>query len=103
MSAEHDDGPLKKAERRLDPRHGTHLVAEVEDPRLGTLVFTATGFSRTGAFLQRTSHDDPLPGIGSIVQLTLHWPLETHIPAVRVEAEVIRQVEDGVGVRFEIN
>jgi len=102
MSAEHDDDQSTKAERRLDPRHGTRLVAEVEDPRLGALAFTATGFSRTGAFLQRIGREVPLPAVGSIVQLTLHWPIETHIPPVRVEAEVIRQAEDGVGVRFEI-
>lgn len=91
-----------KLDRRIDPRMGTRLQAIVQDAKYGALAFTASGFSRTGAFLQRRDDTTPLPAIGSVIQLSIHWPLETKLKPVRVEAKVIRQTEDGVGVQFEI-
>lgn len=80
----------------------TRLAAVIEDPQHGSLIFTASGFSRTGAFLQRVDAGTPLPQIGDTIKLVFHWPLETKIPPVRVEAKVIRQSDDGVGVEFSI-
>lgn len=93
---------LDQLDRRLDARMSTRLHAVVEDPRLGSLVFTASGFSRTGAFLQRRDKNGVLPAIGSVVKLEIHWPLETKLRPVEVEARVVRQTDDGVGVQFEI-
>ena len=89
-------------DRRLDPRITTRIEAVVDHAEHGSLVFTASGFSRTGAFLRRHEHETPLPLVGSVIQLVFHWPLETKIPPVRVEAKVIRRTEDGVGVQFDI-
>lgn len=102
MSPKPNEGAAKVMDRRLDPRISTRLAAVVEDDEHGSLIFTASGFSRTGAFLQRLDKDTPLPVIGSTIQLVFHWPLETKMPPVRVEAKVVRQSDDGVGVQFEI-
>jgi hypothetical protein len=102
MTAKPDGAQPKPAERRLDQRLTTRLEAVVEDAAQGTLVFTTSGFSRTGAFLRRRDDRVALPAIGSVIQITFRWPLETHMPPVRVEAKVVRQADDGVGVRFEI-
>jgi len=37
-----------------------------------------------------------------VIQITFRWPLETHMPPVKVEAKVVRQTGDGIGVRFEL-
>lgn len=90
------------AERREDARLATHIEAVIDDARYQSLVFTASGFSRTGAFLQRREGTVPLPAVGSAIRLVFRWPLETAIPPVRVDARVVRQTDDGVGVQFEI-
>lgn len=90
------------SDRRLDTRITTRIDAVVDDPVHGSLIFTASGFSRTGAFLQRREANTPLPAIGNTIRLVFQWPLETKIPPVRVEARVIRQTENGVGVQFDI-
>lgn len=95
-------GAHKESERRIEPRYPARLEAVVEDTEHGKLTFTASGFSRAGAFLRRRDNDTPLPSIGSIVKLSFIWPLETQIPPVRVEATIVRHTEDGVGVQFEI-
>jgi hypothetical protein len=64
--------------------------------------FTATRFSQTGAFLQRRDEKSPLPSVGSVIKLALHWPLENNAPPVLVDATVVRQEHNGVGVRFDI-
>jgi hypothetical protein len=89
-------------ERRMDPRHSANVEAIVDDPQRGPLQFTARGFSRTGAFLQRRDADTPLPAVGETIHLMFKWPLETQIPPVKVEARVVRQTADGVGVQFDI-
>jgi hypothetical protein len=102
MGSEQDRGAVSDEDRRTDPRMSTRLEAVVEDAEHGTLRFTASGFSRTGAFLQRRDNTTPLPAVGSTVQLVFNWPLDTKLPSVRVEATVIRQTDDGVGVRFQL-
>jgi len=97
-----NNAALKPSDRRSDPRMSTRLEATINDGRNGTLAFTASGFSRTGAFLLRRDKATALPAVGSVVQLAIHWPLETKLKPVRVEAKVIRQTEDGIGVQFEI-
>ena len=101
MSSTHDNG-ARQTDRRTDPRLMTRLEAIIEDAEHGSLVFLASGFSRTGAFLQRRDRSAPLPTIGSTVHIVFHWPLETQMAPVRVEARVVRQTEEGVGVQFEI-
>lgn len=103
MSLKSDHGVRTRAERRGEPRLTTRLVsAIIEDPQRGALVFTANGFSRTGAFLQRLDKSTPLPGVGDIIKLVFHWPIETKMAPVRVDAKVVRQADNGVGVQFEI-
>jgi hypothetical protein len=102
MSSNQSRGAHKESERRQEPRYPARLEAVVEDGQHGTLTFTASGFSRTGAFLRRRDNDTPLPAIGSAVKLSFIWPLETQIPPVRVQATIVRHTEDGVGVQFEI-
>jgi len=102
MAKNNDGAQAKQADRRLDQRLTTRLEAIVEDSVLGTLVFVTSGFSRSGAFLRRRDENTSLPEIGSAIRITFRWPLETHMPPVQVEAKVVRQTEDGVGVRFEI-
>lgn len=102
MSSMPNDGAPSQADRRLDPRESTRLDAVIEDAQHGLLVFTASGFSRTGAFLQRRDPATPLPLVGATIRLMFRWPLETQIPPVQVDARVIRQTEDGVGVQFNI-
>jgi hypothetical protein len=92
-----------ESDRRLDPRYNTRVEATIEDSKYESIVFTTSGFSRTGAFLQpRQNTTAPLPMVGTIIKLIFHWPLETHMPPIRVEAKVIRQTSDGIGVRFEL-
>jgi hypothetical protein len=102
MTIKQNLGAQEPIDRRLDPRITTRIDAIVDDAEHGSLVFTASGFSRTGAFLRRREHDTPLPLVGSVIRLVFHWPLETKIPPVRVEAKVIRRTDDGVGVLFDI-
>ena len=102
MSANQKPGVPGPSDRRLDPRISTRIDAVVDDPDHGSLVFTASGFSRTGAFLKRRDDTTPLPVVGSVIHLVFRWPLETKIPPVHVDAKVIRQTEDGVGVQFDI-
>jgi len=102
MTADHDGARAKPSDRRLDQRLTTRLEAVVEDAAHGSLVFTTSGFSRTGAFLRRRDNGTLLPPIGSVIQITFRWPLETHMPPVKVEAKVVRQTGDGIGVRFEL-
>ncbi|HEX9810841.1 MAG TPA: PilZ domain-containing protein [Burkholderiales bacterium] len=102
MTAKNDGARAKSADRRLDQRLTTRLEAIVEDDANGSLVFTTSGFSRSGAFLRRRDEHTALPPIGSVIQITFRWPLETHMPPVQVEATVVRHTDDGVGVRFEI-
>jgi len=102
MASDLHDSPPPSIDRRLDPRLATRIEAVVADLQHGNLAFTASGFSRTGAFLRRHDRSTPLPPVGSRIEIVFSWPLETDIPPVRVEATVIRQSEDGVGVRFEI-
>lgn len=90
-------------DRRLDPRLATRLTAIIEHSQHGSLAFTASGFSRTGAFLQRLDNSTPLPTVGETVKLVFNWPLETKIPPVRVEAKVMRLADDGIGVQFDIS
>lgn len=102
MNPKQNDAASKDSDRRVDPRLATRLDAIVDDVRYGALTFTASGFSRSGAFLQRRDPETPLPMIGSLIQIVFRWPLETQIPPVRVQATVVRQTDDGVGVQFEI-
>ncbi|HKQ29961.1 MAG TPA: PilZ domain-containing protein [Burkholderiales bacterium] len=91
-----------KTDRRAEPRYPARLEAIVDDTQHGRLVFTASGFSRTGAFLRRRDSGTPLPRIGGTIKLSFNWPIETHIPPVLVEAKVVRHTNDGIGVQFEI-
>ena len=102
MTAKPENHDQTASDRRSDPRFPTQLEAVVHDASLGTLNFVATRFSQTGAFLQRRDDKTPLPAIGSVVKLALHWPLENNAPPVQVDATVVRQEATGVGVRFEI-
>ena len=102
MSAKHDGAPANPADRRLDQRLTTRLEAVVQDGVHGTLVFTTSGFSRSGAFLRRRDDKTALPSVGAVIHITFRWPLETNMPPVQVEAKVVRHADDGVGVRFEI-
>lgn len=102
MTIKPEDQGQKQSDRRSDPRFPTQLEAVVEDAIHGTLRFTATRFSQTGAFLQRLDEKTPLPSMGSVIKLALHWPLENNAPPVQVDATVVRQEHTGVGVRFEI-
>lgn len=102
MSPLQNSGTLDHGDRRSDPRTATRIEAVIDDARYGSLVFTAGGFSRTGAFLQRRDDGALLPPVGDVIPLVFRWPLETRIPPVRVEAKVIRRNDDGVGVQFEI-
>lgn len=92
----------KEAERRTEPRYPARLEATVDDGQYGKLNFTASGFSRTGAFLRRRDSGTPLPMIGAVIKLSFNWPIETHIPPLTIEAKVIRHTNDGVGVQFEV-
>lgn len=90
-------------ERRSHARLATRLVAAmVEDPDHGVLVFTADRISRHGAYLQRVDKTTPLPTIGSVIKVTLRWPVETNTPTRCVEAKVIRVTSGGVGVKYEV-
>jgi PilZ domain len=102
MNADKKDGAAMPVDRRMDQRLTTRLDATVEDAEHGALHFTTSGFSRSGAFLKRRDDAAPLPVIGSVIQIVFSWPLDTQMPPVRVEATVVRQTEDGVGVRFQI-
>jgi PilZ domain len=102
MNAGKKDDAAAQGDRRMDQRLTTRLDAAVEDAEHGTLHFITSGFSRSGAFLKRRDGATPLPAIGSVIQIVFRWPLETHMPPVRVEATVVRQTDDGVGVRFQI-
>lgn len=102
MNPKQKDAAPKASDRREDTRLATRLDAIVDDVRYGALTFTASGFSRSGAFLQRRDGDTPLPMIGSLIEIVFRWPLETQIPPVRVQATVVRQTDNGVGVQFEI-
>jgi len=90
------------AERRAEPRYPARLEAVVQDAQHGQLVFMASGFSRNGAFLRRRDSGTPLPMIGNVIKISFNWPIETNIPPVTVEAKVVRQTNEGVGVQFEI-
>ena len=102
MSTKPNTAAVTPADRRVDPRMSTHLQAVIEDAKHGSLAFTASGFSRTGAFLQSCDTSKPMPAVGSTVQLVIHWPLQTKLRPVRVEAKVIRHTDDGIGVQFDI-
>ena len=102
MTANNDGAKAKPADRRLDQRLTTRLEAIVDDGANGTLVFTTSGFSRSGAFLRRRDELTALPPIGSVIRITFRWPLDTQMPPVKIEAKVVRHASDGVGVRFEI-
>lgn len=102
MSPSSKDSGRKPPERREDERLATRIDAVIDDVRYLSLVFTASGFSRTGAFLQRREGTGALPAVGSTIRLIFRWPLETNMPPVRVDAKVMRQTDDGVGVQFEI-
>lgn len=102
MNADKKDDAATRVDRRMDQRLTTRLDATVEDAERGTLHFTTSGFSRSGAFLKRRDDATPLPAVGAVVQIVFRWPLETHMPPVRVEATVVRHADDGVGVRFQL-
>lgn len=91
-----------RRERRTDSRLATRLRAVIDSVEHGTLTFTAKGFSRTGAFLERGDPNLALPPVGSTIGVVFHWPLETHMAPVRVEATVIHHAPDGIGIKFEI-
>lgn len=95
-------GAAKSTDRRLDQRLTTRLEAVVDDAVHGPLLFVTSGFSRSGAFLRRRDTTTPLPVVGSLIKILFRWPLDTQMPPVQVEATVVRQADDGVGVRFEI-
>src|SRR5687767_7675319 len=102
MSPKETSNAPAGVDRRLDPRYDTRIEATVDDPKYGKLFFTTTEFSRTGALLLPRDKKLPMPAIGSVVNLVLHWPLETQMPPVRLEAKVIHQRDEGIGVRFEL-
>lgn len=85
---------------RKDVRNSVLLTVELSDHALGTLTFRARDLGKSGVFLERTDRSTPLPAVGSKVHLTIKWPLETDVPPVKVEANIIRQEDDGVGARF---
>ena len=90
-------------DRRSEPRYPTQVVATIEDAQYKSTTFTTNGFSRTGAFLQPSEAGTPLPPVGTVINLVLHWPIDTDMPPVRLEARVIHQTEHGVGVRFQLS
>lgn len=102
MSAPSKSSNTGHHERRADSRLATQLQAVIDSVEHGTLTFTAKGFSRSGAFLERRDQETVLPAVGSVVRLVFHWPLETQIAPVQVEATVIHHAPDGMGVKFEI-
>lgn len=102
MSASSKPSNAGRPERRVDPRLATQLRAVIDSVEHGMLTFTAKGFSRSGAFLERRDRGAALPAVGSVVRLVFHWPLETHMAPVHVEATVVHHAPDGMGVKFEI-
>lgn len=87
---------------RIDIRDAVSLNVELIDPALGILTFSARDFSKSGVFLERTDPSTPLPAVGSTVHLTIKWPLESDASPVEIDANIVRQADDGVAVRFII-
>ena len=90
-------------EKRNDLRNPVSITAELLDSNSGIRTFIARDFSKTGAFLENTDPARPLPVVDTKIKLKFRWPQETRIPSVEVEAVVIRQTNDGIGVRFIIH
>jgi len=90
-------------ERRTEPRISALLQAVIlDDEQYQGRVFPVSGFSGTGAFLQRPDIDAILPALGSVIQVQFSWPPQSKITPVFVEATVVRVQDDGVGVKFDI-
>ena len=102
MSSQQNDDASNSTDRRVDARTDTRIEAVIDDVRYDSLVFIASGFSRTGAFLRRPDDGALLPALDSVIPLVFRWPLETRIPPVRVAAKVVRRTGDGIGVQFAI-
>ncbi len=98
LSELHSQPPMEN--RRTDVRDPVSLMVELVDGALGTLTFRARDYSKSGLFLERTDPSTPLPAVGARVHLTIRWPLETEIPPIEVEADIIREEDNGVGVRL---
>lgn len=87
---------------RIDFRDSVSLVVQLVDPVLGVLTFRARDFSKSGAFLERTDPSTPLPAVGTKVHLTIKWPLTPDGSPVEVDADILRQEDNGVAARFII-
>ena len=89
-------------EKREHPRNPVTILVELTDSNKKVTHYIARDFSPTGAFLERNDNDTSLPDLNTTVFLKISWPLETHIPPVEVEADIMRVDDNGVGVKFDI-
>ncbi len=89
-------------DRRIDFRDLVSLVVQLVDPALGILTFRARDLSKSGAFLERTDPSTPLSAVGTKVHLTIKSPLGPDGSPVEVDANIVRQGDDGVAARFII-
>jgi hypothetical protein len=89
-------------EKRKDFRDPVVFTVELVDGVLGTLTFQARNMSKSGAFLERTEPSMPLPAVGATVHLIIKWPLESELAPVKLDADIVRQEDNGVGVRFVV-
>jgi len=87
-------------DKRNSLRVSVSIVVDVQDSGSIQATFSATNISRTGAFLKKIHPSIPLPAVNSVLKLQLRWPVDTPIPPVEINAEVMRVELDGVGVKF---
>lgn len=85
---------------RAHERMSINVVAEVSCDSAEPCTYNVTDLSKTGAYLIRTNPSKPNPEVGTRVHLKLTWPMDPQTPPLKVDADVVRSADDGIGVQF---
>lgn len=85
---------------RAHERMSINVVAEVSCDSMQPCTYQVTDLSKTGAYLIKSDPGMANPEVGKRIHLKLSWPMDPQTPPLKVDADVMRSADDGIGIQF---
>lgn len=85
---------------RAHERMTINVVAEVTCDSMQPCTYQVTDLSKTGAYLIKSDPVMANPEVGKRIHLKLSWPMDPQTPPLKVDADVMRSADDGIGIQF---
>jgi hypothetical protein len=85
---------------REHERMPINVVAEVSCDSMTPCTYQVTDLSKTGAHLLKSDPGMANPEVGKRIHLKLSWPMDPQTPPLKVDADVMRSDDEGIGIQF---